>query len=130
MSKRVDGFLHEALTYDIIRAFFEVYNELGHGLLESVYAAALAFVLRGMGHEVQTEVGVTVYFRGHAIARQRIDMLVDGLVVVEIKSTQELPKTATRQLYNYLKATKLEVGLLLHFGPDPRFLRLVSSNKS
>jgi GxxExxY protein len=83
-----------------------------------------------MGHEILTEVGVTVYFRGNAIARQRIDMLVDGLVVVEIKSTHELQKTATRQLYNYLKATKLEVGLLLHFGTEPRFFRLVSSNKS
>ncbi len=129
MTKRVDGFLHEELTHDIIGAFYEVYNELGYGFLESVYAAALADILGSRGHTVSREVAICVHFRGREIAWQRLDMLVDKAVVLEIKSTHELPKTAPRQLFNYLKATRLEVGLLFHFGPEPKFFRLVSSNK-
>jgi len=105
-----------------------VYNELGFGFLESVYAAGMEEALRERGHLVQREVGVTVLFRGKALARQRLDMLVDRCIVLEIKSTHQLSKSSPRQLYNYLKSTRLEVGLLLHFGPEAKFYRVVASN--
>ena len=109
--------------------FFEVYNELGYGFLESVYSAALADVLKERGHTVARQVAVAVQFRGKAIAWQRLDMVIDDCVILEIKASRELAKIAPRQLYNYLKATNLEVGLLLHFGPDPAFYRLVSPRR-
>lgn len=121
--------LEEAVTKSIIGAFYTVYNELRFGFLESVYAAALSEVLRERGHAVVREAAVSVWFRGKPIAAQRLDMLVDGRVIVEIKSVEVLHQSAHRQLLNYLRATSLEVGLLLHFGPEPRFYRAVHSNR-
>src|SRR6185436_4623650 len=103
--------IEEACTSSIIAAFYEVYNEIGFGFLEHVYAAALERELRARGHQVGREVPVTVYYKGDEVAHQRLDILVDGKVVVEIKSTYELHKAAPRQVYSYLRATKLEVGL-------------------
>jgi GxxExxY protein len=107
---------HEELTHAIIGAFYYVYNRLGYGFLESVYAAALEHVLVRNGHHVAREVRVPVWFEGVIIAYHRVDMIVDHKVIVEIKATEFLHETAARQLLNYLRATKLEVGLLLHFG--------------
>lgn len=70
-----------------------------------------------------------VYYKGHEIGFQRLDMVVEDLVVIEAKSTVELHKNATRQLFNYLRATNLEVGLLLHFGREPHFYRVVCENR-
>lgn len=74
------------------------------------------------------EVWVTVFYKGEELGKQRVDMIVDNVVVVESKARYDLPKEARRQLYNYLRATNLEVGLLLHFGPEPSFQRVVSLN--
>lgn len=126
MIRREGGILHEKVTHEIIGVFFEGYNELGYGFLESVYSAALADVLKERGHTVFRQLAVTVQFRGTAIAWQRLDMVVDDCGILEIKASRELAKIAPRQLYNYLKATNLEVGLLLHFGPNPAFYRLAS----
>jgi len=117
------------LTHSIIGAFYEAYNTLGFGFLESVYAAALERELVARGHRVAREYAVHVMYKGEAIGFHRVDMLVDDRIVVEIKSTPVLAPTAQRQLFNYLRGTSLEVGLLLHFGPEPRFYRLVSSRK-
>jgi GxxExxY protein len=113
------------LTESVIGAFYEVYNTLGYRYLEQVYLAALERELRARGHAVGREVWVPVHYKGEVISRQRLDMIVDERLVVEAKSTQELHKSAPRQVYNYLRATRLQVGLLLHFGPDPAFYRLV-----
>ena len=121
--RRIVGLAEEALTKSIIAAFFDVYNTLGYGFLESVYAEALARELRRRGHRVDREVSVKVWFKGQLIARQRVDMVVDDKVILEIKAGLTLPITGSRQLYNYLRATDKEVGLLLHFGPEPRFYR-------
>jgi GxxExxY protein len=118
----------EALTGSVIGAFFDVYNTLGHGFLEHVYVMALERELLARGHRVAREVGVRVMYKGAELATQRLDMLVEGRLVVEVKSTRELPKCAPRQLYNYLRATRLELGLLLHFGPEPRFHRQYCPN--
>ena len=116
--------IHERLTHSIIGAFFEVYNTLDFGYLEQIYLSALAVELRARGHFVDREVGVRVHYKGAEIGWQRLDMVVDETLVVEVKSTTELHSSARRQLRNYLCATRLKVGLLLHFGPEPRFYRL------
>jgi len=77
--------------------------------------------LRSRGHEVGREVGVRILYKGEELGIQRLDMIVDGVLVVEIKSTHRLSPEAPRQVYNYLKASSLPIGLLLHFGPEPRF---------
>ena len=120
--------LDEKLTYCVIGGFFEVYRNLRYGLLEHLYVAALERELRARGHRVGREVWVPVMYKGEEIGVQRLDMLVDDRVVVEVKSTRELHRSAARQLHCYLSATKLETGLLLHFGLEPRFFRLVCSN--
>ena len=121
--RRIVGLAEEAVTRAIIGAFFEVYNALGYGFLESVYSEALARELRRLGHHVEREVMVRIWYKGEVIARQRVDMIVDGKVIVELKAGLVLHSTAPRQLYNYLRATDKEVGLLLHFGPEPRYFR-------
>lgn len=115
--------VHGAITRSIIGAFYDVFNYLGVGFLESVYAAALTKVLRSRGHLVQREVAVDVWYEDEVIARQRVDMLVDGKVIVEMKAGDRLTTSARLQLANYLSATGIEVGLLLYFGPKPMFLR-------
>ena len=120
--------LEERLTRSVIGAFFEVYNTLGFGFLEHVYTMALERELLDAGHRVAREVSVHVSYKKHILAVQRIDMIVDERVIVEVKSSIELPKAAQRQLFNYLRATRLEVGLLLHFGLEPRFHRVIATN--
>ncbi len=122
--------IHEELTGSVIGAFFEVYNSLGYGFLEHVYVAALERELRARGHEVGREVTVAIHYKGEPIAHQRLDMVVDEMLVVETKSTRDLHPSAVRQLFNYLRATGLEVGLLLHFGPEPRFYRVVGRERA
>jgi GxxExxY protein len=124
MNKR--PLLEEPLSKSVIGAFYEVYNTLGHGFLEHLCATALELELLDRGHRVAREISVHVRYKGHHIGTQRLDMIVDDALVVEIKSCYHLPPSSTRQLYNYLKATHLEVGLLLHFGPEPKFYREVS----
>jgi len=130
MARREGGLLEEALTRSVIGAFFEVYNALGYGFLEHVYVMALERELRSRGHAVGREVGVRIRYKGEELATQRLDMVVDEKLVVEVKSTHELAKTARRQLFNYLRASRLEVGLILHFGPEPHFHRLICQNRA
>ena len=120
--------IEEVLSRSVIGAFYEVYNDLRYGFHEHVYANALERELVRRGHSVAREVGVRVMYKGDDIATQRLDMVVDGKLVVEVKSTPELHRSALRQLRSYLHATRLEVGLLLHFGPEAHFYRLVHSN--
>jgi GxxExxY protein len=113
-----------ALTHSIIGAFYEVYNRIGYGLIESLYAAMLERELRGRGHAVTREFAVQVFYKGEAVGFQRLDMVVDSKVVVEIKSTAQLHPMFRRQLLCYLHCTNLKLGLLLHFGPEPKVIRL------
>ena len=122
------GLIDEHLTGSAIGAFFSVYDTLGHGFLEHIYKAALERELRARGHDVAREVGVTVFYKGEELAHQRLDMLVDDRLVIEVKSKQEPPEIGRAQLLNYLRATNLEVGLLLNFGPKPSFKRVLCEN--
>lgn len=127
MSRR--ALIEERLTRSIISAFYEVYRELGYGFLEHFYLAALERELRARGHHVSRELSVRIMYKGEELGMQRLDMVVDHLVVVEAKSTAKLSAVAPRQLYNYLHGTCFEVGLLLHFGPEPIFHRAVCENR-
>lgn len=125
---RPGGLIEEELTYSVIGAFFAVHRKLGFGFLEQIFAAALELELTARGHRVAREFEVIIKYDGVPIGRQRLDMVVDDKVIVEIKSPERLHKDAGRQLYNYLRATTLEVGLLLHFGREANFYRLVFDN--
>ncbi|HYC51802.1 MAG TPA: GxxExxY protein [Gemmatimonadaceae bacterium] len=122
-AKRLFALAEEALTHSIIGAFFEVYNTLGYGFLESVYVEALVRELRRRRHRVEREALVKVWYKGEIIARQRVDLLVDEKIVIEVKAGPQLPPTASRQLCNYIRGSDKEVGLLLFFGPAPRYFR-------
>lgn len=120
--------VEEELTGLIIGAFYRAYNKLGFGFLEHVYAAALEKELLGLELRVAREFWVRVQYDGLELCQQRLDFVVNERVVIEIKSTLELHKTAPRQLLNYLRATDLEVGLLFHFGPEAKFYRIYAPN--
>lgn len=125
---RID-LIEKQLTHSVIGGFFEVYNTLGYGFLEHLYVRAMERELRARGHRVAREVCVRVMYKGSDLGIQRLDLVVDEKLVVEAKASSDLHKSATRQLYNYLRATNLKVGLLLHFGPEPRFYRIVGPTK-
>lgn len=120
-----DDLLERELTGDVIAAFFHVYNGLGFGFLESNYCRALEIVLKGKGIQVEREAAAPVFFQGVEVGRYRVDLLVERRVIVEVKASEILPSTARRQLRNYLHAMRLQVGLILHFGPKPQFYRMV-----
>lgn len=127
--RRPGGLIHERLTYSVIGAFMKVHDELGFGFLEHVYASALELELSGRNHRVAREFGVAIRYSGVEIAHQRLDMVVDDKLVVEIKAMEKLHKDATRQLFNYLRASSLEVGLLLHFGREAHFYRVFARTR-
>ncbi|MDB4883832.1 MAG: GxxExxY protein [Gemmatimonadetes bacterium] len=106
-----------------------MHRALGFGYREFIYALALERELLSCGHRVSREVAVMVYFRGEPLARQTLDMIVDDVLVIEIKSTERLHPSGTRQLFSYLSATDLEVGLLLHFGREAKFHRVICENR-
>jgi GxxExxY protein len=117
------------LTHSVIGAFYEVYNALGYGFLEHIYCMAMERELLGRGHRVGREVGVRISYKGHELGIQRLDMIVDNKIVVEIKSSERLHRAAARQVYNYLRASNLEIGILLHFGPEPHFFVQVCNRR-
>jgi GxxExxY protein len=120
--------LDEALTREVIGAFYKVYNTLGYGFLESVYSKALFIELRLRGLRVEREVKAVVSYAGHRVGVFKIDLLVEGRLVLELKATRVLTPEDRRQLQNGLRATELELGLLFHFGPRPAFYRVISEN--
>jgi GxxExxY protein len=121
-------FKHLELTQKIIGVFYNVYNELGHGFLESVYENAMTLALREAGLDARQQAPVTVYFRGQIVGDFRADLLVQNAVIVELKAAKALDSTHEAQLLNYLRATDLEVGLLMNFGPQSEFKRLAFDN--
>ena len=122
------GLIGEALTGSAIGAFYAVYDELGSGFLEHIYVAALQRELCRRGHDVARETRVPVFFRGERIGLQRLDMVVDQQLVVEVKAAESALDYGSKQLFSYLRATRLEVGLLFSFGAKPVFKRVVCRN--
>jgi GxxExxY protein len=129
MMKENDGSLkHRDLTQKIIGIFYEVYNELGHGFLESVYEAAFEVALTAKGLPVLRQIEVPVWFRGKKIGDFTADMLVDKCVLLELKAGRALDRAHEAQLLNYLRATQIEVGMLFNFGLKPEFKRMAFDN--
>jgi GxxExxY protein len=121
--------VHGELTRSVIGGFYEVYNELRYGLLENLYRSALVLELRDRGHHVEREVHVGVTYKGRPIGTQRLDLVVDGKLIVEVKSTHDLSPSAHRQLASYIRGSEIELGLLLHFGPEAKFYRQICTRR-
>lgn len=120
--------LHEDLTDSIIKTFFDVYNELGHGFLEKVYQNSLFIELKNRGFKVEAQKQIKVYYKNVAVGQYYADLVVNDLIILELKAAEGIIKEFEFQLINYLKATEIEVGLLLNFGMKPEFRRKVFEN--
>ena len=123
-----EDLLHKDLTADIIDSFYKVYNTLGYGFLEKVYQNALYLELKKK-HDVKPQFDITVYYENQPVGYYRADLVVDDLIILELKAAKEISESHIEQLQNYLKSTDKEVGLLLNFGKKPEFKRRVFSNK-
>ena len=108
--------MSDELTDKIIGAAIEVHRILGPGLLESIYEEALCIEMQLRGLTVERQKELDVIYKGHTIKGLRIDLLVEGTVIVELKSVSKLPDVATAQVLSYLKATGLKRALLINFG--------------
>ena len=127
---KADGNLkHADLTDKIIGVFYDVYNELGYGFLESVYEESLVIALRETGLSVDRQVPVPVWFRQQKVGEFRADILVEESVLLELKCARTLEPAHEAQLLHYLKSTQIEIGLLLNFGTKPQFRRLLFDNE-
>jgi len=116
---------HSELTSGIIKAFYDVYNELGYGFLEKVYENALSYELRKQNYSVQQQALIEVYYDGLQVGQYFADLLVNDTVILELKAAEGIAEEHEAQLLNYLKATDIDIGLLLNFGPKPQIKRKV-----
>ncbi|MBU2554093.1 MAG: GxxExxY protein [Bacteroidetes bacterium] len=121
--------LHKELTEKILKTFYDVYNEMGYGFLEKVYQNSLLIELKSRGFKVEAQKQIKVYYKGYEVGEYYADIVVDDLVILELKAVEYVVKEFEAQLINYLRATKFEVGLLLNFGKKPEFIRKVYDNK-
>jgi len=121
--------LHKPITDGILKVYFDVYNHLGYGFLEKVYKNAMYFELKEKGYKVEIEKPIKVYFKEQLVGEYYADLVVEDKVIVELKATQLIMNVHVAQTINYLKATPIEVGLLLNFGEEPEFKRLIYTNE-
>jgi len=122
--------LHKEITEQILKAFYKVYNTLGYGFLEKVYENALFYELTEIGLKCERQKPIKVKYKCYNVGDYYADLVVEGFVIVEIKAAEMIAEEHEFQLINYLKATDIEVGLLLNFGKEPQFKRKVFTNKS
>ena len=116
------------LTGKVVGVFFTVYNRLGYGFSEKVYENALALELRKLGLKIEQQKPITVYYDGQMVGEYFADIVASGVIILELKAVRKLLAEHEAQLLNYLKATTIEVGLLLNFGPKAEFKRKVYDN--
>lgn len=121
--------LHKDLTDQILKAFYDVYNELGYGFLEKVYQNSLYLELKSRGFDVKAQSQIKVFYKGFEVGEYFADLIVNDLVILELKAKDYIIEEFEWQLVNYLRATPIEVGLLLNFGKQPEFKRKVFSNE-
>ena len=121
--------LHKELTDKILQAFYDVYNELGYGFLEKVYQNSLYLELISRGFKVSAQKQIKVYYKGVEVGEYYADMLVNDLVILELKAADYIVQDFEWQLINYLRGTEIEVGLVLNFGIKPDFRRKVFENE-
>ncbi len=120
--------LHQELTDRIIKTFYEVYNELGYGFLEKVYQNALFLELKNKGYKVEAQKKISVYYKGIEVGEYYADLIVEDLVILELKAADCIVKDFENQILNYLRGTDCEIGLLLNFGKKPEFKRKIFEN--
>jgi len=120
--------LHKPITDAILKVYYEVYNHLGYGFLEKVYQNAMYFELKSLGFKVEAQKKINVHFKEQLVGEYYSDLFVEDKVIVELKACELLMNVHVAQLMNYLKATPIEVGLLLNFGDEPEFKRMIYTN--
>ena len=128
METETDGYKHSDITNSVICCFYSVYNALGYGFLEKVYENALLMELTKRGISAVSQHPIKVYYDGAIVGEYFADILVGDSVLIEIKAVKNLAPEHDAQLLNYLKATEIEVGLLLNFGAEPQIKRKVYEN--
>ena len=128
MDADFQDFRHKELTDKIIKIFYKVYNKLGYGFLEKIYESAIAIELENENISAVRQAPIQVFYDQKLIGEYFADILVENKVIVEIKANRQLGEENEAQLLNYLKATKMEVGLLLNFGPKPEVKRKAFDN--
>lgn len=121
---------HSDKTEKIIKAFFTVYNSLGYGFLEKVYENAMFIELKKMNFFVEKQKPIVVFYEDIKVGEYFADLIVDSEIIIELKASESLAKEHEYQLINYLKATQIEIGLLLNFGKKPEFKRKIFTNKT
>lgn len=121
--------LHKNLTDQIIKTFFDVYNELGSGFLEKVYQNAFYLELKNRGFNVEAQKQIKVHYKNQQVGVYYADLIINKSVILELKATDSILEIFEYQLINYLKASNIEIGLLFNFGLMPEFRRKVFSNK-
>lgn len=121
--------LHSDITGKILEAFYKVYNTLGYGFLESVYKKAMLIELQKFGLFVERQKRIKVYYEGIQVGDYFADLIVNNCIIIELKAAENIHSEHEFQLLNYLKATEIEVGLLLNFGKRPEFKRKIFTNK-
>lgn len=121
--------LHKNLTDLIIKAYYKVYNTLGYGFLEKVYENAMMLELQKLGLKCAKQIAIKVYYENELVGEYFADILVNDLVILELKCTENLCEEHEAQLINYLRATDIEVGLLFNFGKNAEFKRKVFKNE-
>jgi GxxExxY protein len=122
-------YLHSELTGKIIKGFYNVYNELGYGFLEKVYERSMLIELKALGLACEAQVPINVYYEGEKVGEYYADILVEGKVILELKAAEAICDEHEAQLINYLRATDIEVGLLLNFGKKPEHKRKLFENR-
>lgn len=120
--------LHQSITNTILKVYYEVYNELGHGFLKKVYQNAMYFELKARGLIVESQKEIKVYFKQQLVGEYYSDLIVENKAIIELKATEVLMNAHVAQTINYLKATPIEIGMLLNFGSEPEFKRLIYTN--
>ena len=120
--------IYQETTDVILKAFYKVYNVLGFGFLEKVYENALGIELAKSGMNICHQKSIAVYYEGERVGDYFADIVVNDAIILELKSAENIRNEHFAQLTNYLKATKIEVGLLLNFGKRPDFKRLIFTN--
>lgn len=125
----MDNFKHSDTTEKIIKCFYKVYNTLGYGFLEKVYENAMFIELRNLGLFVEKQKQIIVYYEEVKVGEYYADLIVSESVIVELKAAESLCEEHEFQLINYLKATEIEVGLLLNFGKSPQMKRKIFTNR-
>ena len=127
--KHIKTMLHQEITSKILTSYYKVYNALGYGFLEKVYENALYFELTGNGLNCSRQLPITVYYENTIVGDYYADIIVENLIILEIKAAESIVEAHECQLINYLRATGIEVGLLLNFGKNPQFRRKIFTNE-